>query len=173
MSKYLFFIITLVFLTGCSGKEPDNREFVMVMAVGDDVYLYTADTTDANDGKDIIYKEKNDSLIEAVEIINNRSSGELFMGQLQCVIVDSDHSEEIAELLKENVTINRNIPIVYCSDFDKLEDNSEQKIQLRNYISNYFDNYDYKKVSVSQYIADPKIKLSELKIVNEDTYYIE
>ncbi|MGN1318239.1 MAG: hypothetical protein ACI4VF_04430 [Lachnospirales bacterium] len=176
--KHSFIILFLIFiLTGCSAKEPENRDFVMLMGISkNDGYDLTVGISKLGDEKDklSIYKSKGETLNNALYNLNNITSGALFLGDLQGIIIDSNIENEIVKLINNNMEIGRDIPILYCGNIDDLMSFENEKISLQNYITQYYSNYKNKKVNIETYInnCENYRKIGTIKL-SDNNYTIE
>ncbi len=177
--KYKLFLVFLccMLLCSCGAKEPDDRDFVMIMGIDKD-NDYTVSSSIAKLGSDnnelINYTTKGKTLEEAVDNLNRVTSGDIFLGDLQAVITNGkDMKEEIFRFLNDNMDVGRDIPVIECSSINKLMTFKNENIDLCNYIIQYFKNNKHKKVNLETYLnSNEKSKMPVLKILSNN-YYIE
>lgn len=174
--RYIILLL-MIFLAGCTAKEPENRDFVMVMGISkSDNYNLSASIAKLDDENKstILYSSEADTLPSAIDDLNMLTSGELFLGAAQAILTDSDIQAELAELINTNMEIGRDIPVIKCSNIDTVLSFENDKISLQDYISQYFDNYTDKKINIETYLNDSEYNntLPELKLIN-DNYIID
>jgi len=90
-TKILFLVFGLLLLTGCSSKELDSRDFVMIMGVDSENSLYNVtldiyNTNEDSENEHLIFQSKGDSINKCFDRINKETSGDLFLGHMQGII---------------------------------------------------------------------------------------
>lgn len=174
--RYIILILILV-LTGCSAKEPENRDFVMIMGISkSDNYKVSTAVSKLGDENNslIVYNTEGDTINNAVNKLNTITSGELFLGDVQAILTDNNIEQEISELINNNMEIGRDIPVIMCRDIDKIISYNNEKISLQDYITQYFKNYDNKKINIETYLnsSENNKNLPVLKL-SSNNYIIE
>ncbi len=176
-TKILFLVFGLLLLTGCSSKELDSRDFVMIMGVDSENSLYNVtldiyNTNEDSENEHLIFQSKGDSINKCFDRINKETSGDLFLGHMQGIILNGNVESEMKKFINEDFTIGRNIPVLTCDNSNKLLTQKTDDISLESYINKYFKNYSDKKVSVEMYIKNDDNSLPAISISNKK-YMIE
>lgn len=182
MKNKIIVLLFLILLTGCKSKELEDRDFVMVMGIdsGEDtrVFLDIAQPQNNGDNTDIkktILEGKGKTLSESINNINSRTSGEIFLGHLQSILVDdTDTKDALLKLVQDNIEIGRDTPVIKCDNIKKVISNDKSNIKLQDYIVKYFENNKHKKINIESYLNNNESKSNIPTIsIKNDMYYIE
>lgn len=181
-NKIIFILLFILLLTGCKSREMEDRDFVMVIAVdkNERCNLY-ADIAELNNNSDSLEIKNNivsaegNTINNALNKINKETSGELYLGHVQTILVTNENCKsEIKNLVRNNNEIGRDIPVVKCSEIQTVLDNENDNIKLHEYISKYFDNNKHKKINIESYLNENENNTTLPVItVKNDKYYIE
>lgn len=167
----MVFIMSFL-LCGCNAQELEDRAFVMLLGIekADDYTVTLNIAQPKSDSTDpfIIYSKKADTIYDALDEINKDTSGELYLGHTQAILVNSNMQKELNNLLNKNINIGRDIPVIKCDDIKKVMTLKNDKINIVDYISQYFENYDYKKISLDAYINSDITNLPILSVIDNN-----
>lgn len=142
------------------------------------LYMDIADINDDSDSLEIknnILSAEGNTINNAVNKINNETSGELFLGHIQTILVtNNDCKYEIRNLVRNNNEISRDIPVLKSNKIEEVINNENGNIKLYDYISKYFENNKHKKVNLESYLNENE-NTTELPVImlKNDKYYIE
>lgn len=181
-NRFVFILLLLLILTGCKSRELEDRDFVMIIGIDKkelcSLYADIAELNDSSDNieiKDNVISAEGSTITNALNKINKETSGELFLGHVQTILVANDDCKsELKRLIRNNGEIGRDIPVLKCSEIQRVISNDSGNIKLQDYISKYFENNKHKKVNIESYLNENENKDS-LPVVslNNDMYYIE
>lgn len=156
MNKCFFIIIfALLFLTGCGKtRELENRDYVMAIGIDDENgYSISASVSKPdkeNSGAETMFTGNGESIEKAVENINGKTKGNIYMG-LNRVMVVSEGFRGYGELINyfsNNVELSRDIVIVKAKDPYEILEAKNDDDSASKYIYNYFQ--DKKKVDMDR-----------------------
>lgn len=148
MKKIIALVSVILLLTGCSNsRELENRDFVMAAGIEQDngykLTLAVARPSAENDSskeKEEVFEGRGSTIAEAVENINSRTKGSIYMGHNRVIVLsDSIKSyKDIVDYFRSNIEISRDTIMVKAekpSEVIRAKNNDEN---FSGYIFNYF-----------------------------------
>lgn len=183
MKKLCVFMCVLL-LTGCSGKDLENRDFVMALAVEEqdnDLVLYTSVSKLSSKGEDtgteeILYDGRGKDFASAFADMNSKTAGDLYLGHTKALIIDNNFTkiDQLVDYAKNNVELGRNVVVVRGDNVSEILGAKSDEMTSASYIYKYFEDKD--KVDIDSLIDSsnynrsiniPKAVLSREKILFE------
>lgn len=159
--KKITAIICVFMLTGCSGgKDLENRDFVMAVGIEEEqehFAVYTSVAKLSSKGEDtgseeILYEGRGDDISSALDDLNTKTAGEIYMGHTKALVLDSDFTQykELIDYIKGNVEMGRDIVVVRSDNVKGVMEAKPDDMTVSAYIYKYFE--DKEKVDVDDLI---------------------
>ncbi len=160
--KKLCILLCAFLLTGCSGgKDLENRDFVMAVAVeekNNDFVVYTSVSKLSNKGEDtgteeILYDGRGKDMTSAFADMNTKTAGDLYLGHTKALIIDNGFTKYdlLINYIKNNVEIGRDVVVVKGDNVSKILEAKPDEMTSASYIYKYFEDKE-KKVDIDALI---------------------
>ena len=179
MKKIISVAFALLLLTGCANsRELENRDFVMAAGIEEDNgYKLTlavakpSAESDSSEEKEDIFEGRGKTVAEALENINNKTKGNIYMGHNRVIVLSDSIKNygDIVDYFRSNIDISRDTIMVKAdkpSEIIRAKNNDENfsgyiydYFKYKNKIDKFMDYYNN-----STYTELPAVSFAEDKI---------
>ncbi len=178
--KRLFGFMLILLLTGCGGgRDLENRDFVMAVAVeeeNNDFVVYTSVSKLSSKGEDtgteeILYEGRGSNIDSAFKDMDLKTAGDLYLGHTKALIIDNDFTsyESLINYIRDNVEIGRDVVVVRGKNVSDILASRADDMTSSAYIYKYYK--DKPKVDIDtlidSYNSGKSINIPEAVADNE------
>ncbi len=160
MKKIISVAFALLLMTGCSGsRELENRDFVMAAGIEEDngykltlAVAVPSTGEDSSGEKENIFEGRGRTVAEALENINNKTKGNIYMGHNRVIVLSDDikNYSGIIDYFRSNIDISRDTVMVRA---DKPSEVIRAKNNDENFSGYIYDYFRYKdKIDLNKFM---------------------
>lgn len=159
MSRFLVILAIIAALGGWGkGRELENRDYVTAVAVEyDNEYVINTSVAkiagkQEDKGNEMIFRGQGETIEDAVDDINNKTKGQLYMGLNKVIIIDKNIEDYsvIANYISSNVEIGRDTAVVGANEPCTILKGENNGDRASEYIYSYFE--DKKGVDIDRFM---------------------
>lgn len=183
--KKILILLLLLTMTGCNGsREPEERDYVMVVAIDKsyDTYVSIARPSEDNSAspKEETVRGEGNSISESLADINKKSKGQLYFGHtVACIadeniLKDSRAVDEIITVCRNSTQFSRTILLFSTDNVQQIMNTHPDNATVSEYISDYMNvnrniRYDIndmiKAVTHNREITPPTIRTENNAVI--------
>lgn len=156
MKRIVLLFCLVCLLTGCNGsREPEERDYVMLIAIDKNYNTYVSIARPSNDSssapEEEVIKGQGESIYNSLENINKKSRGQLYFGQTTACIIDksllknSKVIDEIITACRNSSQFSRTILLFFSDNVNAVMEAKPDNTTVSEYIKDYTQiNKDYR-----------------------------